>query len=331
MRSPRGGCLHRDFTRGVALAAWLAAGLAWGGCGGGDGADEPERRDSAVQLPLDLGGSLQNPAWSPTGDRLVLTRFAGGYNEEPADLVLCLLADASARTLVADGSGNVNLPGSSWSAARGEIVFSSSRDPHDEIYAISADGQPGDEAPVTARAGLVAYEPTFSPDGAWVVFESHQLDQEGQGVITKRRVDGTGGDVALTDPADDCRQPNWAPAGGHILYQRLAAGQWELWVMDEDGGQPRQVTSGPGDKTDASFSPDGARIVYSSNEGGQAVANLYVVPVVGGDSLQVTDWDGYDGAPSWSPDGARLAFESYPDDPDGAPGTILWLVDAPGN
>lgn len=162
-----------------------------------------------------------------------------------------------------------------------------------------------------------------------MVFESHVLDEEDNGILTKFRVDGQGDYVVLTDADDDCRQPNWAPAGNRILFQQFDGSQWDIFVMNDDGTGVEQVTDGPGDKTDASFSPDGDWIVYSSDEGELDLANIFVIPVTGGDSVQVTDWDGYDGAPSWSSDGSQIAFESYPGDPDECPGTTLWIIDAP--
>jgi TolB protein len=168
------------------------------------------------------------------------------------------------------------------------------------------------------------------PYGAWVVFESHPLDVENNGVITRYKVDGSGEYEALTAASDDARQPNWSPAGDLILYQQFANGQWDIWVMAPDGADKRQVTNGPGDKTDAAFSPDGRFIVYSSDAGRLAFANLFTLPVSGGAPTQLTHYDGYDGAPSWSPDGSWIAFESSPGDPDEG-GTTLWLTAVSSN
>jgi len=298
-------------------------------CGGGDPPRiAPARRDAAQQLAIPLLGSLQNPAWSPASHAILFTRFAGGYNAGPADLFVVDLRDRDPRLLVSDGSDNVNLPGSSWNGVTGAIVFSSSRDPHDEIFSIDGGARPGRETLVTKRTDFVAYEPTLSPDGRWAVFESHRIDQEDGGVIMKAPVDGSSDSIPLT-AGGDCRQPNWAPSGGRILYQTRTGSQWDIWVMNEDGTGARRVTSSPSDETDASFSPDGASIVYSSNEGGLDLANLFVVPTAGGASTRVTDWDGYDGAPAWSPDGTRIIFESFAGDPDESAGTGLWIIDAP--
>jgi TolB protein len=287
------------------------------------------REDGARRVNILVEGSLQNPAWSPDSNSLLFTWFKDGYNAEPADLFVVELSPSGLRELVSDGSTNVNLPGSSWSPLARKIVFSSSREPHDEIYLIDDYGSPGDEVKITERANMVAYEPSLSPDGRWVVFESHELDAEDNGIIVKYRIDGTMPYQDLTNPDEDSRQPNWSPTGDSMLYQKFSAGQWDIWTMNSDGTNHQKVTSGRGDKTDASFSPDGRWIVYSSNEFELEFANLFIVPVSGGDAVRLTHYEGYDGAPSWSPDGNKIAFESYPGDPDDSSGTTLWIIDVP--
>lgn len=289
------------------------------------------REDGAYKVDIAQNGSLQNPVWSPDSKSLLFTKFRNGYNKEPADLLIINRENNNIKTLVSDGSGNINLPGSSWNSKTNTIVFASSREPHDEIYIIKDTGNPGDEIKITNRQTKVAFEPSMSPDGQWIVFESHLIDVEENGIIVKYKVDGSESYQELTDPDDDCRQPNWSPAGDLILYQKLSEGQWDIWVMNSEGNNHRKVTKGIGDKTDASFSPDGEWIVYSSDEGGIEFSNLFIVPVSGGNSIRITTYDGYDGAPSWSPDGNKIAFESYKADPDGSTGTEIWMIEVPNH
>src|SRR5262249_29427556 len=65
-----------------------------------------------------------------------------------------------------------------------------------------------------------------------------------------------------------------------------------------------------GDKTDATFSPDGRWVVYSANSANLREASLFVTNLQGGPTIQITDAGVYDGAPSWSPDGKQIVFES---------------------
>jgi TolB protein len=282
------------------------------------------RHDTAIKLNIPISGSLQNPAFSPNGNAIVFTRFRNGYNQEPADILIFYMEGNTLDTLVMDGSANVNLPGSCWNSENKSIVFSSSRDPHDEIYIINEIGKPGDEQQITDRSDYMAYEPTFSPDGQWVVFESHPVDVERKGVIMKYKLDHHDSYQALTSSDDDCRQPNWSPSGNYILFQKHAHRKWDIWIMNPDGGNKKMVTSGEGDKTDACFTSDGEYIIYSC-DAELEFANIYRIPVEGGSPERITSYEGYDGAPSISSDGTMLAFESYGGDPDRSDGTSIWI------
>ena len=285
-----------------------------------------ERFDNAMKLEIPVSGSLQNPAFSPDGEVIVFTRFSNGYNIEPADIYTYNLNNGNLHLLVSDGSANVNLPGSCWNLKTESIVFSSSRDPHDEIFVIDDNGNPGDELQITSRSGYMAYEPSFSPDGDWIVYESHPVDVEGQGIIMKHKVDNSIKYLALTDAGDDCRQPNWSPSGNFILFQKYENNQWDIWIMNHDGSGKTKVTSGEGDKTDACFTHDGKFILYSSDFD-LKYANIFKIPVNGGNPVRMTSYGGYDGAPSVSPDGSKLVFESYGGDPDDSEGTTIWISD----
>ncbi len=273
-------------------------------------------------MSISLQGSLQNPAFSPDGKSIIFTRFVKGYNQEPAEIYKFNLETEVLTLMVSDGSGNVNLPGSTW--VNGQIIFSSTREPHDEIYLISENGKPGDELKMTNRQDSVAYEPSFSPDGQWAVFESHKLDEEGNGIITINRLSCTCPYFNLTAKEDDCRQPNWSPRGDKILYQQKKNNVWNIWMMNIDGTDKVQVTNNLGSCTDASFSEDGQFIVFSTDFQSD-IANIYKIGIDGNNPTRLTNFKGYDGAVSVF--GNKLIFESSDGDPDGSDGTKLVVVE----
>ncbi|HEY3717214.1 MAG TPA: hypothetical protein VGL39_22045 [Jatrophihabitantaceae bacterium] len=311
------------------VAVFAVAGLAACSSGGAETVDAPtgstgmSGSGSATAIPVRLAGSLQNPCWSPSGHQLALTRFRDGYNDGPSDLAVTPLDGTPARIVTTSAADNVNLPGSCWDRA-GRIVYSTDGAAGDEIWTTSASGNPARLAAV----GRSAWEPSFSPDGQWVVFESHNQAGTDGGTLWKVRRDGTGL-VQLTRGADD-REPNWSPRGDRIVFQSMRSGNWDVWTIDPSGGQLRRVTTGPSEHTDPSWSPDGQRIVYSSDGGGRDLADLFVVtPGAAPAEVHAVPDTAYAGAPAWSPDGRRIAFETGTGDPDGSAGTHIAVVPAP--
>ena len=285
--------------------------------------EDMQRPDGSVRLRIPLHGSLQNPAWSPDGKSIAFTRFRNGYNKGPADVYVFNLVTNTLQPVVADGSDNVSQPGSTWNR-NGQIVFSSDRGGHDEVWVAGADGKRPQK--VTSRSTHMAYEPSFAPDGRALVFESHEVGGGRKGRITlfdmsqNRYVD-------LTASDEDCRQPNWSPRGDHILYQKHANGRWDVWLYDVNTKQQRLATAvGEGDKTDATFSPDGRFILYSGQAPGQSGESLLALSVEGGRPVPITRHRGYHGAPSWSPDGGYVAMEASAHSPDGSAGTELIIT-----
>ncbi len=289
-----------------------------------------KRADDAQQIEIALKGSLQNPASSPDSQSILFTRWRKRYNAGRADLFILNLKSGALQKLISANCANVNLPGSSWNPKTDQIVFSSDCKDDDEIYTCDPSGKPENKIQITNQKQRMNYEPTFSPDGKWIVFESHPLDVEGHGIITKYNLKGAKEYIQMTDLQGDCRQPNWSPTGEHILYQKKEKDSWNIWLMNADGTHHRKVTMGKGDKTDATFSPNGKWIIYSSDDHGELrFANIFAIPVNGGDAIQITHYKGYDGAPSCSNDGKIIFFESTNGDPDHSKGTTLWQINVP--
>ncbi len=304
------------------------------------------RSDGAEQLFIpNPPTSAQNPAFSPDGKRLVFTLFEQGYNDGPAGLYLLDLATLEVSRLTPkEDQDNVNLPGSAWinppsllsngyeTAKGGMIVFASDRMDADDLWMISPDGS--DLHRITTHNGEPWYiEPSWSPDGQWIVFEARQPRFNGDGglgQIWKVHHDGTDLNHLTTGDYDD-RQPNWSPTGDRILFQRreVPDGNWEIFTISPDGSHVRNVTSTPYNDTDASWSPDGEFIVYSSDHGGLSVPNLFIIPAAGGTPTRLTyDETHEDGAPSWSPDGKWVVFESHLGQSEET-STGIWRISAP--
>ncbi|NOZ93721.1 MAG: hypothetical protein GXP47_03135 [Acidobacteria bacterium] len=316
--------------------AWVTvlAVVAMGGLPPASADGPPVRADGAVQLrPPVAPASEQNPAFSPDGTRIVFTRFDNGYNIGPASINMLDLASGTVTRLTPlEDQDSVNLPGMSWHPDLDSIVFASDRSGADDLWAVRPDGSALTR--LTRHAGAPYFiEPSWSPDGKWIVFEADRPVDDGgfRGEIWKVRADGSGLAALTSDEDFDDRQPNWSPTGERILFQRHRPGEedWDIFTIRPDGSDLLRTTATPSSDTDASFSPDGRWIVYSSDYGGLPAPNIFVIPATGGTPVRVTRTGANeDGAPSFSPDGRWIAFESHPGQDEDTPAS-LWRIAAP--
>jgi Tol biopolymer transport system component len=186
-----------------------------------------------------------------------------------------------------DGSGITRLTSTAGYDAEatigsdGRIVFTSVRDGDMEIYSMNADG--GDVKRLTNRPGPDG-GPFFSRDGKQIVFRGRELQPGPE----------------LDDYKALLRDGLWRPTS------------LEIYVMNADGSNLRQVTSLGGASFAPYFSPDGKKIIFSSNQHNPKGRDfeLWLVNTDGTGLERVTWNPSFDGFPMFSPDGTKLVFAS---------------------
>ncbi len=161
------------------------------------------------------------------------------------------------------------------------IVFTSVRDGDLEIYTMSIDG---------SNVRRLTREPGY--DGG--AFFSH----DGRRIVYRRD--------AHPDEASLARYQE-------LLAQHLyRPGILEIWVMDADGGNKRQVTKLGAASFAPYFHPDDHRIIFASNYPDPRGRNfdLWMIRDDGTGLEHVTTEPTFDGFPMFSPDGRQLVFAS---------------------
>jgi Tol biopolymer transport system component len=83
---------------------------------------------------------------------------------------------------------------------------------------------------------------------------------------------------------------------------------WDIWTMNPDGSDRRQLTTHPAHDDNPTWSPDGQRIAFVSERDGNP--EIYVMNADGSQQTRLTNQAGMDLMPNWSPDGQRIAFVS---------------------
>jgi uncharacterized protein YjdB len=112
---------------------------------------------------------------------------------------------------------------------------------------------------------------------------------------------------------------------GEILVTSTRGGRADVYAFDRDSpAEFNQVTNETGNELNAVFSPDGTRIVYVSDQGGNL--DLFVMNADGTESQQITATVSLEGSPGWTSDGRQIVYESD------VSGTVqIWIVNADGS
>lgn len=291
-----------------------------------------------------------DPVWSPDGRWLAYYSLGGGSIET-------LMAWSNAdHTLRVVGPGQP-VSGIQWSPA-GDVL----------AYIMTAQTRSSQLALWNAVTGETVFQaqhsandahPVWSPDGAWLAFESSRGGDPG---IYIMRPDGTALRPISTGPGRAYRAA-WSPDGAVLAYVGLHDGVWRLHIWDAGTGETitpyesttadlyplwspdgrwlafqavppsgdatqvhlwdrvnAQVIAVPGDSARSPvWSPDGERLAYVAQTGDDW--DVFVMSVADGLRVNVSQATGRDSDPVWSPDGALLAYRS---DRSGVPDLYLW-------
>jgi TolB protein len=100
--------------------------------------------------------------------------------------------------------------------------------------------------------------------------------------------------------------PRYSPDGTKIVFSMMLGANSDIYVVGENGGMSRRLTTSPGIDTDPCFSPDGSKIVFESDRSG--TQQLYVMDADGSNERRITFSTAAYSAPEWSPDGKLIAF-----------------------
>lgn len=308
---------------------------------GGNLSVEGEKRIKNIKQ-LTFGGENAEAYWSSDGKKLT---FQSKRDGRGCDQIYTMNADGTGTKMISNGEGrttcsyffnkNKNIlygsthlgakecpPNPDFSKGYVWAIY-----PTYDIFSATADGK--NIKQLTNSPGYDA-EATVSPDGKKVIFTSmrdgdldlYVMDTKGKNV--KRLTNELGYDGGAF----------FSPDGKQIVYRsyhpktaaeiarykdRLANNLieptvFEVWVMNADGTNKRQVTKLSAASFAPFFTPDGKKIIFCTNyfasDPRKRNFDLALINVDGTGLERVTYNETFDGFPMFSPDGKKLVFAS---------------------
>lgn len=205
-------------------------------------------------------GQNFNPRWSANGRRIAFTSDRDGNPE-----IYVMDADGANQRRVTNSPASDSNP--SWSPDGQRIAFQRYANGIYDINVVDVDGS-GLTNLTTGRGGT---EPAWSPDGTKIAFISgnnvFSMNADGS-----NRTELTGYPTPSHDAFAEPGNPDWSPDGTLITYDLFFGGGLgyffsSIYVMNADGSNRVEHFFGSEEVSEPAFSPDGAQVVFTCDEG----------------------------------------------------------------
>lgn len=226
---------------------------------------------------LSLGAS-----WGPDGRHLTYASYVDGF----PNIYILDLQTGQRRRLTANMSTNIT---PAFSPDGSLIAYASGQGRDMEIYVMTNIGS--DERAVAPAFGI-DIAPAFSPDGSEIVFAS---ERGGRLNLYRKSLYGEGGGTRITFSGSHNDSPDWSADGTKITFTRFVGGKYDVFVVDPDGSNLRQVTF-VGSNEHPRWAPDSRFITFSSHLGNKTQIYMmrfdgaHKTPITKGKDCTLPDW-----------------------------------------
>lgn len=231
-------------------------------------------------------GENFSPSWSPSGKYIAFVSTRDGNKE-----IYIMNKKGGSRLRLTSSDADDTAP--VWMPDGRRILFVSNRDGTENFYTVDIKNK--EIKKITQFSKGVCGDPSISAKGdkiiyisnVWMSWQIYSYD-----IATKNI-------KRLTGPPNGSCNPCISKDGGKILYvSRLGRGNSDIWIMDSNGNNKKQLVSHHALEYSPKFSPDNKYVVFKSNR--DENWKLYILEIESNKIIRLTDDKGNDENPDWS-------------------------------
>ncbi|MBI5463383.1 MAG: PD40 domain-containing protein [Ignavibacteriales bacterium] len=229
-------------------------------------------------------------AWSPVGTEIAWVHPRGRNHSE---IMICNLAEQSSRSVISDNTFKNEI---CWTP-NNQLIYSSAVGEEMNLWMVPVTG--GTPLQITKGLGSVDY-PMISKDGHTLLYYQARTT----GHLWLAQTDGSDLRKEVYSAEQYFEYPDLSPDGTSIAFGMTlplgvySFGTRQLFVMNRDGTDLRQITSGNDDCYGPRWSPDGKMMAYYAR-GKHEPTDSFKVYVVNPHKLDVPRFVGYGTDQSW--------------------------------
>ncbi len=262
------------------------------------------RGEPRVVLQTDM--LIEAPNWSPDGSYLLING-EGRLYRVPLDAPQMIALDTGVAVLCNNDHG-ISPDGT-------RIILSSHHDGQgSEIYMIPAAGG----EPERVSPNHPSWWHGWAPDGRTIAYVAARAGSRVIDVYTLRLNGGT--ELRLTNSEGHCDGPDYSADGAQIYYNCDRGGHAQIWIMDANGANQRQLFSDEQVNWFPHPSPCGRYLLFLAYPPGtqghprDLPVELVLCAPDGSDQRRILAFNGGQGTmnvPNWAPDGNSFAFVRF--------------------
>jgi Tol biopolymer transport system component len=263
--------------------------------------------DGGAPRLVAAGSAFHAPVWSPDGQFIAyVDGQALTLGNVSTSSILVVSAAGGEPTRVTDVLHVNESP--AWAPDGRSLFYVSSLGGTLDIYqqAIRRGGAPVG-APVRLTTGLSPFSVSVARDGSRAAYDVVRL-QSNIVTVTLPREGAASMSAAQPVTSENQIVENVALShdGKWLVYDSNRGGNYDIYKVRAEGGEPIQLTSDPANDFGPSWSPDDRELVFHSTRSG--TRDLYLMSDEGGGERAITSGPTEDLVGRFSPDGRQIAY-----------------------